>query len=350
MAKTRDRRLDVLKGLLITGVVLGHFLETSGGGPPSGLYPGWDHEPQRTVLTFLYLFHMPLFIFLAGITARERDLVHRVVQMVGLFTVLQVAYLLIRPQYELTLDAFVHPVYGLWFLLAMGWWLATLPIVRRLGHWALPVALVVSLAAVVAPFSDTDIGAWSRAVCYWPFFVAGQLYGTQVLRRTAPTRVLRMLAAAVVGAGVTGAVMLSGLDPNWFRGDSIAATMNETDGTAVLARMVSLVAAVTLSWAVLTLVPRHLALVEGLGRRSLGVYALHIPVVFFAQAWFEDVGLAMWPASGVAVLMTVATLSVLRLPVFDRAVRTTAGTVADVVVPDALRPDEVREGELSSRS
>ena len=138
MAKTRDRRLDVLKGLLITGVVLGHFLETSGGGPPSGLYPGWDHEPQRTVLTFLYLFHMPLFIFLAGITARERDLVHRVVQMVGLFAVLQVAYLLIRPQYELTLDAFVHPVYGLWFLLAMGWWLATLPIVRRLGHWALP--------------------------------------------------------------------------------------------------------------------------------------------------------------------------------------------------------------------
>jgi fucose 4-O-acetylase-like acetyltransferase len=124
--------------------------------------------------------------------------------------------------------------------------------------------------------------------------------------------------------------------------------MNETDGTAVLARIVSLVAAVTMSWAVLTLVPRHLALVEGLGRRSLGVYALHIPVVFFAQAWFEDAGLAMWPASGIAVLMTVATLSVLRLPVFDRAVRTTAGTVADVVVPDVLRPDEVRERELTS--
>src|SRR5690349_7551098 len=124
MAKTRDRRLDVLKGLLITGVVLGHFLETSGGGPPSGLYPGWD-------------------------------LVHRVVQMVGLFAVLQVAYLLIPPQYELTLDSFVHPVYGLWFLLAMGWWLASLPVVRRLGHWALPIALVVSLAALVVPISDT---------------------------------------------------------------------------------------------------------------------------------------------------------------------------------------------------
>ena len=31
MPRTRDRRLDLLKGLLIAGVVLGHYLETSGG-------------------------------------------------------------------------------------------------------------------------------------------------------------------------------------------------------------------------------------------------------------------------------------------------------------------------------
>lgn len=345
MPKTRDRRLDVLKGLLIVGVVLGHFLETSGGAPPSGLYPGWDHEPQRTVLTFLYLFHMPLFIFLAGITARERDLVHRVAQMIGLYALLQVAYILLR-ETEFSGPALIHPVYGLWFLLAMGWWLASLPLVRRLGGWALPVAVGVSLVAVVVPVSDSDVVAWSRAVCYWPFFVAGQLYGAKVLRSTAATPLLRSVAAVVVVAGITSAVMLSGLDPNWYRGDSIAATMHETNLTAVAARMVSLAAAVALAWAVLTLVPRTLSAVEGLGRRSLAVYALHIPVVFFAQSYFEQAGLAMWPASGLAVVLTVVTVRVLALPFFDRAVRTTAVTVADVVVPDALRPEEVREREL----
>ncbi len=330
--RTRDRRLDVVKGLLIAGVVVGHFLETSGGAPPDGLYSGWHSEPQRSMLTFLYLFHMPLFVLLAGVTARARHLAHRIVQMVTLYVILQVAYLLARGT-ELSLETLVHPVYGLWFLLAMGWWIASLPLVSRLGRAALPVAVAASVVAVAVPFADGDLFAWSRAVCYWPFFVAGHLYGATMLRRTAGLPTVAMLPAVTVLAVVTGAVVTSGLHPDWFRGADNAASMSESPVLAVLVRVLCLGAAAVCSWAVLSLIPRRLGRAEKLGRHSLAVYALHIPVVFVAQAWFEQAGLGALTATFAAFAISAVVLAVLAMPVFDRVLRSTATTVADTVVP-----------------
>lgn len=94
-----------------------------------------------------------------------------------------------------------------------------------------------------------------------------------------------------------------------------------------------------MSWAVLALVPRRLRWAEVLGRRSLAVYALHVPVVFVAQVAFERAGLDVLPATAAALAVTLVTLAVLARPVFDRAVRSTATTMADVVVPVPLRRD-----------
>ncbi|MGJ9412982.1 acyltransferase family protein [Aeromicrobium sp. CF4.19] len=329
---TRDRRLDVLKGVLIAGVVIGHFLETSGGAPPDGLYSGWYEEPQRSMLTFLYLFHMPLFVLLAGVVARARNMTHRIVQMVALYGILQVAYLLARGG-SLTPESLVHPVYGLWFLLAMGWWIASLPLVQRLGHAALPVAVATSVVAVTIPVDDGDLLAWSRALCYWPFFVAGHLYGARMLQRTAGAGPATMLPAVTVLIAITGLVVASGLDPRWFRGADNAASMGEPTVLALAVRLSCLGAAAICSWAVLSLVqrgPGHAAL---LGRHSLAVYALHIPVVFVAQGVFERAGLGAVTATVAAFAISGLVLAVLAMPIFDRAVRTTATTVADVVVP-----------------
>lgn len=326
----------MLKGVLIAGVVVGHFLETSGGAPPDGLYSGWHTEPQRSMLTFLYLFHMPMFVLLAGVTARARDMGHRIAQMVGLYLVLQVAYLWVRSD-TATPEAVVHPVYGLWFLLAMGWWIASLPLVRRLGHAALPVAVAVSVLAVVLPVEDGDLLAWSRAACYWPFFVAGHLYGARLLRRTAEVGPAAAVPALGVLGTITVLVVTSGLDPRWFRGADNAASMDEPTLLAVAVRVSCLGAAAVCSWAVLSLVPRRLGHAEVLGRHSLAVYALHIPLVFVAQAAFEQAGLGMLTATVVAFAVSGVVLAVLAHPFFDRAVRTTATRVADVVVPSGGR-------------
>jgi fucose 4-O-acetylase-like acetyltransferase len=340
--RTRDRRLDLLKGLLIAGVVLGHFLETSGGQAPGELYSGWHHEPQRWVLTFLYLFHMPLFVFLAGVTARPRRTVQRIAEMVGLYVLLQTAYVALRHGVgELGAERLLHPTYALWFLLALGWWLLALPVVTRLGRFALPAATAVSIVAVLLPYPDGGLVAWSRALCYLPFFIAGHLHGTGVLRRTAAASTVVMATAVAALVTVTTIVVRTGLDPRWIRGADTAVSMGVTGPDAVAYRVLCLVLATLCGVCVLAVVPSRLRHVEGLGRRSLAVYALHIPVVFVLQDAFQGAGVGQVEASLLAVAVTVVVLRVLAHPFFDRAVRRTASTVALVVVPPPLR----QEGE-----
>ncbi|KRC65452.1 hypothetical protein ASE12_12220 [Aeromicrobium sp. Root236] len=348
MPRTRDRRLDLLKGLLIAGVVLGHFLETSGGQAPGVLYSGWHHDPQRWVLTFLYLFHMPLFVFLAGVTARTRGLAHRIVEMVGLYVLLQTTYVALRFGVgDLSAERLLHPTYALWFLLAMGWWLVALPFVVRLGAYALPAATAVSVAAVLLPYPDGDLVSWSRALCYLTFFVAGHLYGTGALRRTAETSTVVMATAGAALLTVTAVVVRSGLDPRWIRGADTAASMGVTGVDAVAYRALCLALATVCGACVLAVVPNRLRPVEGLGRRSLAVYALHIPVVFVLQDAFQGAGVGQVEASLLAAGVTVVVLRVLVHPFFDRAVRRTASTMAQVVVPpplvhDVPEPERVR--------
>jgi fucose 4-O-acetylase-like acetyltransferase len=334
MPRTRDGRLDLLKGLLIAGVVLGHFLETSGGQAPGPLYSGWSHEPQRWVLTFLYLFHMPLFVFLAGITGRPRA--HRVAEMVGPYVLLQTAYVSLRPDVEMTSDRLLHPTYALWFLLAMGWWLASLPVVKRLGRYALPLTAAVAVLAVLLPFPDGDLVAWSRALCYWPFFVAGHLHGARALRRTADSSTAAVAAGSAIPVTVTAVVVRSGLDPRWIRGADGAASLDVSATDAVAHRLLCLALAALCGACVLMLVPARMRGAEGLGRRSLAIYALHIPVVFVLQDSFQGAGVSQLEATLLATAVTVVVLRVLAFPVFDRAVRRTASTVARVVVPPPL--------------
>lgn len=330
-ARRRDPRLDVLKGVLIGGVVLGHFLETSGGQAPDGLYSGWSSEPQRAVLTALYIVHMPLFVLLAGVTASTRRRAHRIAQMVGLYLVLQVALLTLRGA-DVTPETLVHPVYGMWFLLAMAWWLAVLPVVRRLGRAALPVATLVSLVAVTAPVADTDVVAWARAACYLPFFVAGHLHGPALLRRTVDVGSALVGPAVLVLGGVTSAVLVWGVDPRWYRGADTAGSMHDSPAVALAVRVVCFAAAVVCSLALLALVPRRQRMAEVLGRRSLAIYALHVPFVFAAQWWFEGRGIDAWPASAIAVLMTVTSLALLAHPAFDTVLRRVGERMADVIV------------------
>ena len=57
----RDLRIDTIKGILIVCVVLGHVI---------GNFDA-SYLSQR-VYDFIYMFHMPLFIFISGIFTHKR--------------------------------------------------------------------------------------------------------------------------------------------------------------------------------------------------------------------------------------------------------------------------------------
>ncbi len=145
-----------------------------------------------------------------------------------------------------------------------------------------------------------------------------------------------MASAAAALVTVTTLVVRAGLDPRWIRGADTAASMGVTGTDAVAYRVLCLALATLCGACVLAVVPSRLRHVEGLGRRSLAVYALHIPVVFVLQDAFQGAGVGQVEASLLALAVTVVVLRVLVHPFFDRAIRRTASTMAQVAVPPPL--------------
>lgn len=104
-------RLDVAKGALIILVVLGHLLEATA---------GWEARTTRLPLTAIYMFHMPAFVFLAGITAKSTQLPRRIGVFLVLLVVFQTLYFFAVPLLGLERTfSLVRPFWILWFLLAM---------------------------------------------------------------------------------------------------------------------------------------------------------------------------------------------------------------------------------------
>ena len=63
----RDNRIDTLKGVLVTLVVFGHCFIY--GSPMDGM--------KTNLSNWIYLFHMPFFVFLSGYFTHPRTLVSR---------------------------------------------------------------------------------------------------------------------------------------------------------------------------------------------------------------------------------------------------------------------------------
>lgn len=117
----RDRRIDVAKGVLIVLVVVGHFLVGSMGRSTVGHGTGWSEEPQRFLLTGIYLAHMPLFAFFVGLTARSDRLGQRIAKLVVLGVTLHLGYVLSLRVLtgEWPTNALLAPYWVLWFIAAM---------------------------------------------------------------------------------------------------------------------------------------------------------------------------------------------------------------------------------------
>ena len=267
MALERDEQIDALKGVLIFLVVFGHLVEP------------FIHEltAARVAWGSTYLFHMPLFVMVAGIFSKptlERSdvnsLLERTLLPLIVFQLLYMAPTYLRTGFSPSL--LFRPYWILWFLLSLAIWRVTLPIVKRLKAPLLLLAATAVLAGYVEAIGYSF--GISRTIYFAPFFVFGHLYGRKAILLATCHRA----AAAMIFAGamiVTAFGTNAGLANSLLLGSmSYGLTLPhlmEPGIERALVMTLSLVAAV--SFAGLVLVPCKAA--AFLGRSSLTVFVLH---------------------------------------------------------------------------
>lgn len=173
----RNYLLDNLKGLLIFLVVFGHSLE---------LYKNEDIL-VNIIYTFIYLFHMPVFVFVSGYFSKNLDRCRSTAFKTFLipFVIFNtlwngLAAIFMGP----AAFSFVTPGWALWYLMSMFLWRILIKDLVKIKY-IFPLSILMGLSAGI--FSDFDaLLSLSRTLVFLPFFLAGYYtseHGLAILKK-----------------------------------------------------------------------------------------------------------------------------------------------------------------------
>lgn len=313
-ASQRNLRLDTAKGLLIFAVVLGHFLEEIG---------SWKADGTRLALTGIYMFHMPAFVFLAGVTAKTSRLGQRIGTFAVILAAFQTLYYVFVSVLGIDRDFSIErPFWILWFLLGMMWWLLLLPIITRFPKAA--IALSIVIAVVVGALDSVGYSlSLSRALVFLPFFVVGATYGKRIVRVLGEAG--WVWKAVAVAAALGGWLLVCSWDipHQWLYGSFSFDRLDTPDVLGLGTRAALLLLAAVAISALLCTAPNRAGLLARLGQHSLAIYVLHGFVVLAAAEALPAIQ-DIWGSAGVFALglaLAAATTLLLALPVFENTIR-----------------------------
>lgn len=307
----RDSTLDNAKGVLITLVVLGHYLEA---------FDGWSSPPLRFLLTAVYMFHMPAFVFLAGITAPKHNVGNRVAFLGVLLIAFQLAYL--APQIakgNVFSSDLITPYWILWFLLSMIWWIGLLPVLLK-SPAPLLISVGVSVAAGLFQWAEYPLSL-GRTLVFLPFFVAGHLFGGRMLSKSARQGRWQRLMLLLVILGGAASLFVLDVQNHWFYGAFPYSSLGVAGWEACLTRFGLIVVAAACTFAFIGLVPSSRGWLSTIGRNSLAVFLLHGFVVKVVGKLLGHIELPTLFILTLVVIIAVATTICLSVGVFDRAIR-----------------------------
>ena len=305
-APTRDPLLDNAKYVAMVLVVVGHAWTDL------RVVPAID-----AAYAFVYLFHIPVFVILAGFLSRNFTLSLRSLTKLG--AALLIPYVLFETLYE-SLAAWVagHPAHHnaiapswvMWFLMALFMWRLSVPLWRWLGApMAISIAIVVSLWGGL---STNDDYAWSKTVSLLPFFVIGMYLRREQLDRlrTVPARLGALAIVAMTALACL--LMASSFDIGLARWKYSYAELGfgTFDGSVV--RLVMMGVALVLSAAFFALIPGERSWFTGLGANTMYSYLLHgatiqaaVAAGLFATAWATTLPGAVFITTAAAAVGTL---------------------------------------------
>ncbi|KAB2811730.1 acyltransferase family protein [Pimelobacter simplex] len=298
MPTHRDPWLDNAKMGLIVLVVLGHtWALLPSDGPAGHLYD------------FVYLWHMPAFVFLSGYLSRGFS--YRPDRLWQLVTTLLVPYVLFEGAlawFRLHVGGerleylWTDPHFPMWYLLALVVWRLAVPLLRPLGSGAVVLALGICLAS---GFLDGEWTRWMdlpRILGFLPFFVLGTMLTPERMEW------LRGRTPALLGVATFGLIGVLAVNLQHWAGTGYLyyrpfTLMDDTTATALVTRLLVVGVGLAGTFAWLAVVPRVGGWFTRMGAATMIVYLFH----GFAVKGLEYGGFREWSADHVGLSLVVGT-------------------------------------------
>lgn len=320
--KPRDPVLDNAKFAAILLVVVGHAW--------TDLRDVW---PVEAAYMFVYAFHVPVFVLLAGYVSKSSLTPYKALKtgaaLLGSYLVFEYLYESLQGwagDYDVNHNP-MAPSWVMWFLAALLMWRLSAPLWRRLPAWlGIGSAVAISL---LGGLSSEDDYAVAKTLSLLPFFVIGLHLHQAHLDAVRSPRVRRWALALMASVAVVCLVVASRFDIGWLRWRYSYAELGVSTPVGMLLRLAVIVAALALAAAFVTLVSSRRTWRTEWGTRTMYAYLLHgvfiqlaVVVGVFGWGWVNTLPgavLVTAAAVGVAVLLLAPPVGVVFGPLIEPA-------------------------------
>lgn len=286
----RNPVFDNIKFLMIFLVVLGHALE-----PFVGISTSF-----RTLYTFIYTFHMPVFVIVAGMFSSAKLDQYRLGK---LLKSLIIPFIIFSALYETTHFLFFKqvspylthamPYWLLWFLPSLFFWRITLRFAVKL-----PLFIVFSIGAAVvlgAVSESHKFFGLARTLYFWPFFILGYKFKSNLLALPNMRKPVKYMCGLGIIFGLFIVGIKSELDPRLLYGSLPYHMFDQGFMEGASYRLVIYLFSFCMSICVISLCPQKLPVQKNSTKNTLFAYLWH---GFFIKALIASgliATLSAWP-------------------------------------------------------
>ena len=162
-AEVKNNRInfwDNYKGILIFLVVLGHFF-----------YEFRSNKIIYFFALFIYLFHMPAFVFTSGYFCKENINFSRIKKYLFFYIIGNTFLMWFSFLFKGNEINLLVPYYSFWYLLALIVWRCSINSLKNING-ILPISIIIALLVGFFLQIDNTL-ALSRIICFFPFFLLG---------------------------------------------------------------------------------------------------------------------------------------------------------------------------------
>ncbi len=271
--KTRDSFFDSLKFILICLVVFGHILE----------YSMVKDVLSFKVYSFIYMLHMPLFIFISGYFSKNMTwdkLKKSFKTLLPAYFVFQIILSIpnmLDGSFSL-FNFFTSPQGVLWYILALLYWRIAFYFISKLKFLNFPVVIAISvlMSFLIGLVNYPVFLSIAKTIAFLPYFALGYYCTGDIIEKIRGCNKVISTAILIVAFLLIYIFTTSDFVLNLYGEFSYKYAFNSIS-EGLLWRMVSIVGAIILSCAVINLSTSKF---NKWGERTFDIYLLHTPLVY----------------------------------------------------------------------
>lgn len=287
MASNLEKRnylIDNLKVILIFSVVFGHTIE----------YYIDNNSVLRGIYMYIYIFHMPLFIYISGYLSKKSKSTTKMISSL-LIPYVFFNILWYTGVYFVTgknMFSLIYPGWTLWYLISLFFWRISLKYITKIKY-ILPITFILGLLIGLNKTGE-NVLSLSRTIVFLPFFLLGYYTSEEKLNKISDFN--KIISIAILIIFIVIALYIAKyefIDYKFLYNSHAYYTNNLNIIQGLIFRTILYICSIMLSIAVISFVPSEKVFFTKYGKNTMNIYVFHIYLVVIVLGlipkWNENV-------------------------------------------------------------